>query len=46
MSKNREERSERLWDARFVKTIKTLAPGTTIRDGLENVLRARWGRWC
>ncbi|SDF48593.1 DNA integrity scanning diadenylate cyclase DisA [Sporomusa acidovorans] len=43
MSKNREERAERLWDARFVKTIKTLAPGTTLRDGLENVLRAKMG---
>lgn len=43
MTKLREERSERLWDARFVKTIKTLAPGTTMRDGLENVLRAKMG---
>ena len=43
MSKNREERLDRLWDARFIKTLKTLAPGTTIRDGLENVLRAKMG---
>lgn len=43
MSKNRDERSERLWDSRFIKTIKTLAPGTTLRDGLENVLRAKMG---
>lgn len=43
MIKNREERSERLWDARFIKTVKTLAPGTPLRDGLENVLRAKMG---
>jgi len=43
MIKNREERSERLWDARFVKTMKTLAPGTPLRDGLENILRAKMG---
>ncbi len=43
MIKLREERSDRLWDARFIKTIKTLAPGTTLRDGLENVLRAKMG---
>ena len=34
---------ERLWDARFIKTIKALAPGTTLREGLENVLRAKMG---
>jgi diadenylate cyclase len=43
MIKSREERSERLWDSRFVKTIKTLAPGSPIRDGLENILRAKMG---
>lgn len=43
MIKTREERSERLWDSRFVKTIKTLAPGTPIREGLENILRAKMG---
>lgn len=43
MIKIREERSDRLWDARFIKTIKTLAPGTTLREGLENVLRAKMG---
>jgi diadenylate cyclase len=36
-------REERLWDDRFVKTIKSLAPGTSLRDGLENVLRAKMG---
>lgn len=36
-------REERLWDVRFVKTIKALAPGTPLREGLENVLRAKMG---
>ena len=40
MSKVREEK---LWDDRFVKTIKSLAPGTALREGLENVLRAKMG---
>lgn len=40
MSKNREEK---LWDDRFVKTIKSVAPGTPLREGLENVLRAKMG---
>jgi Predicted nucleic-acid-binding protein (contains the HHH domain) len=40
MTKNREEQ---LWDARFIKTIKHLAPGTMLREGLENVLRAKMG---
>ena len=40
MSKIREEK---LWDDRFIKTIKSLAPGTALRDGLENVLRAKMG---
>lgn len=34
---------DHLWDARFVKTIKSLAPGTMLREGLENVLRAKMG---
>lgn len=36
-------REEKLWDDRFVKTIKSLAPGTALREGLENVLRAKMG---
>lgn len=40
MSKIREEK---LWDARFIKTIRTVAPGTPLRDGLENILRAKMG---
>ncbi|MBP2655062.1 MAG: integrity scanning protein disA [Firmicutes bacterium] len=40
MTKNRDEQ---LWDVRFVNTIKCLAPGTMLRDGLENVLRAKTG---
>ncbi len=36
-------RDERFWDGRFIKTIKTLAPGTMLREGLENVLRAKMG---
>jgi len=40
MIKNREDQ---LWDAKFIKTIKSLAPGTIFRDGLENVLRAKMG---
>lgn len=35
--------AEKLWDTRFIKTIKALAPGTTLREGLENVLRAKMG---
>lgn len=30
-------------DARFVKILKHLSPGTALRDGLENVLRAKMG---
>lgn len=41
MTRKREE--EQLWDARFIKTIKNLAPGTALREGLENVLRAKMG---
>ncbi len=33
----------RLWDARFVKVLKRLVPGTALRDGLENILRAKMG---
>lgn len=36
-------RIERVWDDRFIKTIKSLAPGTPFREGLENVLRAKMG---
>lgn len=36
-------REERLWDDRFIKIIKSLAPGTALREGLENVLRAKMG---
>lgn len=41
MSKGRDDRQ--LWDARFIKTIKSLAPGTLLREGLENILRAKMG---
>lgn len=37
------KREEQLWDARFIKTLKYLAPGTMLREGLENVLRAKMG---
>jgi len=40
MTKSREEQ---LWDPRFIKTIRSLAPGTSFREGLENVLRAKMG---
>ena len=33
----------KLWDARFVKMMKKLAPGTALREGLENILRAKMG---
>ena len=36
-------REQRLWDAKFIKTIKLLAPGTLLREGLENILRAKMG---
>lgn len=35
----RDERS----DDNFIKVLKTLAPGTPLREGLENVLRAKTG---
>ncbi|EAX46669.1 protein of unknown function DUF147 [Thermosinus carboxydivorans Nor1] len=34
---------ERIWDGRFIRAIRTLAPGTPLREGLENVLRAKMG---
>ena len=34
---------ERLWDPRFVKMMKKMAPGTALREGLENILRAKMG---
>lgn len=40
MSKGREEK---LWDDRFINTIKSIAPGTQFREGLENILRAKMG---
>ncbi|GMB02182.1 DNA integrity scanning diadenylate cyclase DisA [Pelosinus sp. IPA-1] len=40
MTKNREDK---LWDAKFIKTIKKLVPGTPLREGLENILRAKMG---
>lgn len=36
-------RDDQLWDARFIRTIRSLAPGTLFRQGLENVLRAKTG---
>lgn len=40
MMKNKEER---LWDGKFIDTIKKLVPGTPLREGLENILRAKMG---
>jgi diadenylate cyclase len=40
MNKTREDH---LWDGRFIKIIKSLAPGTMLREGLENILRAKMG---
>jgi len=40
MTKNREDK---FWDTRFIKTIKKLVPGTPLREGLENILRAKMG---
>ncbi len=40
MTKNREDT---LWDSKFIKTIKKLVPGTQLREGLENILRAKMG---
>ncbi len=36
-------KEERLWDDRFIKMLKILAPGTSLRDGLENILRGKMG---
>jgi diadenylate cyclase len=36
-------RQDKLWDAKFIKTIKKLVPGTPLREGLENILRAKMG---
>lgn len=33
----------KLWDVRFIKMLKKLAPGTALREGLENILRAKMG---
>lgn len=40
MMKNKEER---LWDIKFIDTIRKLVPGTPLREGLENILRAKMG---
>ena len=34
---------ERLWDGKFINIIKSLAPGMPLREGLENILRAKMG---
>lgn len=34
---------ERLWDPRFVRMMKKLAPGTALREGLESILRGKMG---
>ncbi|MEG6587025.1 DNA integrity scanning diadenylate cyclase DisA [Dendrosporobacter sp. 1207_IL3150] len=34
---------ERLWDSKFINIIKSLAPGMPLREGLENILRAKMG---
>ena len=33
----------KLWDDRFVKMLRKMAPGTALREGLENILRAKMG---
>ncbi|WP_378957002.1 DNA integrity scanning diadenylate cyclase DisA [Pelosinus sp. sgz500959] len=33
----------KLWDAKFINTIQKLVPGTPLREGLENILRAKMG---
>lgn len=38
-----KSREDKLWDAKFIKTIKKLVPGTPLREGLENILRAKMG---
>lgn len=37
------KKTERLWDKRFVDIMQSLAPGTPLRDGLDNILRAKMG---
>jgi len=36
-------KDRQLWDARFIKAMKTLAVGTPLREGLENILKAKMG---
>ncbi len=36
-------KEHKLWDTRFIKMLKKLAPGTALREGLENILRAKMG---
>ena len=36
-------KDEQLLDGEFLKSIKALAPGTILREGLENILSARTG---
>lgn len=31
------------WDETFIRTIKSVAPGTPLREGLEHILRAKMG---
>jgi len=38
-----QNRENTLWDTKFIKTIKKLVPGTPLREGLENILRAKMG---
>lgn len=38
-----KEKERQLWDARFVRAMKTLAVGAPLREGLENILRAKMG---
>jgi diadenylate cyclase len=35
--------AEEMWDERFIEIINSLAPGTMLREGLENILRAKMG---
>lgn len=44
MSKGKDERNEeKLWGSHFVKVLKLLAPGTLLREGIDNVLKAKMG---
>lgn len=38
-----DHQENKLWDAKFISTIKKLVPGTPLREGLENILRAKMG---